>query len=149
MSEAKQEPPVFEIKHREPSGGTPCVYSNYARTARTNYDLRLIFGEIMELTASEAIVEDRTAVTLPWPMVKELCASLQAHVAHTEKLAADAKQGSVADSTSTSKAYVQKKRERCMELAELAAKEQDPQKLLALTSEITRLLNPGGSTTIQ
>lgn len=38
-------------------------------------------------------------------------------------------------------AYVQRERERWMELAELAANEQDPKNLIALVTEINQLLD--------
>jgi hypothetical protein len=63
MSEPKQEPFPYEVKHREQGGGAQRVYSNYIIGAKTAYDSRITLGEVVEAVASQCTVEDRAVVT--------------------------------------------------------------------------------------
>jgi hypothetical protein len=97
MSDTKSEPVACEVKHREQNGGAQRVYSNYMRGLKTGCDFRITFGEIIEIVGSESTVEDRVAVTIAWPMVKDFCTWLQAHVADIERQMLGAKEGAVVD----------------------------------------------------
>jgi hypothetical protein len=96
MSEPKQEP-FPEVKHRDQSGGVQRVYSNYMKGLKTGVDFRITFGETIEIVGNQSTVEDRVAVTIAWPMVKDFCTWLQAHVADIERQMLAAKEGAVVD----------------------------------------------------
>jgi hypothetical protein len=97
MSEPKLEPAPYEVKHREQNDGVQRVYSNYMRGLKTGCDFRITFGEIIEIVGNQSTVEDRVAVTIAWPMVKDFCTWLQAHVADIERQMLAAKEGAVVD----------------------------------------------------
>jgi len=62
-----------------PTVRRPDFASNYANNARfesTVYDLKVIFGQ-SELSSGSEIVDQHTAVTLPWPFVKVFLYYLQ------------------------------------------------------------------------
>jgi hypothetical protein len=90
MSEPKPEPPQYEVKHREQNGGAQRVYSNYIFGAKTAYDFRITFSEVVEAVGSKCTVEDRAVITISWAMAKDFCTWLGAHVAEIERQAAAA-----------------------------------------------------------
>lgn len=60
---------VFVESSRQPAVR---VYANHILSAKTTYDLRLIFGEVIEADDATITVENRAVVTMAWPEVKAL-----------------------------------------------------------------------------
>ena len=76
---------VAKVIHREREG-IPRVYANQIQFAKTPFDLRLTFGEIIEVSEDTILIEDRAVITLGWAKVKNLAEFLQKKVEEFESL---------------------------------------------------------------
>jgi hypothetical protein len=62
------------IEYVEPDDGRLITYSNNVVWGCTSFDMRLVFGELIELNFKEnkAVVEQRVQVTMSWLQAKQL-----------------------------------------------------------------------------
>jgi hypothetical protein len=63
-----------------PKDGIPCIYTNNIRIGQTVYDLRIIFGEITEVTEERFEVTERMQVTMSWLEAKVLSEFLSSQI---------------------------------------------------------------------
>jgi hypothetical protein len=61
----------------EPEDGIFRTYSNHHRFGWTGYDVRLLFGELIDVRPDKYIVEETAHITMSWMQAKNLLASLQ------------------------------------------------------------------------
>jgi hypothetical protein len=80
------QPKQRALEYRIPPEGMVRVYSNNVSMASTRFDIRLIFGEVADVTDEKAIVENRVQVTMSWIETKVLADFLQANVKAFEEL---------------------------------------------------------------
>jgi hypothetical protein len=78
--------PQKPIEYRPPTGGLFHVYCNNIQMAGTNFDVRLILGEVAEVLPDKVIVEQRVQVAMTWIEAKILADFLRANVEEYEKL---------------------------------------------------------------
>jgi hypothetical protein len=74
------------VEYRDSPDGLTRTYSNNIALAATRFDVKLIFGQVAEITAEKAIVENRVQVTITWLEAKILADFLQANVKTFEEL---------------------------------------------------------------
>jgi hypothetical protein len=82
-------PPVLQqrqVEYVTPPEGLTRFYANNIAMGTTKLDVRIIFGEIRDVTDTKAIVENRFQVTLAWAEAKLLGDFLQANVKAFEEL---------------------------------------------------------------
>lgn len=77
---AKDKTPVTSLKSKR-TEDFASVYANNVAVESTGWDLRLTLGE---LDASSGVVEQHTAVTMPWALVKLLVYLLKVQIAAFE-----------------------------------------------------------------
>ncbi len=77
--------PDFEWQFQEEKDGLKRCYANHFMLAQTGYDLRLTFGEIIDVTGAMVTVEQRAQVTLSWLEAKNLSQWLQSTIANHEE----------------------------------------------------------------
>ncbi len=76
----------LEIEYVEPEEGRLITYANNVVWGVTSYDVRLVFGELIELQDQKATVEQRVQVTMSWLQAKQLATLLHEKVkAYEEK----------------------------------------------------------------
>jgi hypothetical protein len=85
-TEEESPKPPRQIEYRPPAGGLPRVYANNLQMATTGFDVRLIFGEVVDLLTDKAIVEQNVQVTMAWAEAKILADFLLANVTAYEAL---------------------------------------------------------------
>jgi hypothetical protein len=80
--------PQMALEYREQSGGVFRTYANNVMMASTGFDVRIIFGEVIDVLPdkSKAIVEQRAQVTMTWIEAKLIGDFLQANVKAYEEL---------------------------------------------------------------
>jgi Protein of unknown function (DUF3467) len=66
-------------------GGILRIYSNNFSIGQTVFDLRLVFGELTDLTEEKIVVTQRVQVTLSWLEAKALAESLMVYIKHYEQ----------------------------------------------------------------
>lgn len=89
-----------ELTFSEPEEGLYNAYANIVNLNWTLFDVRLRFGELIQVTNPDAptgagqigIVEERVAVTLPWHQVKLLRDNLDDLIKRYEKVNGELKQ---------------------------------------------------------
>jgi hypothetical protein len=74
------------IEYRNPSTGLVHVYCNNIQMATTNFDIRLMLGEIAESTNEKVIVEQRVQVAMTWIEAKILADFLRVNIEAYESL---------------------------------------------------------------
>jgi len=79
-------PKQREVEYRNSPEGLTRIYSNNVALAGTRFDIKIIFGEVADITDDKAIVENRVMVTLSWLEAKLLGEFLQANVKAFEEL---------------------------------------------------------------
>lgn len=87
-------PPTLELPIIEPADGTFTCYSNVFNLNWTQTDVRLRFGELIQISTDEKrtwqnqqpVIEERAAVTIPWSQAKVLRDILDAVIQSYEKL---------------------------------------------------------------
>jgi hypothetical protein len=80
--------PQMALEYREQPGGVFRTYCNNVMMASTGFDVRVIFGEVIDVLPdkSKAIVEQRAQVTMTWLEAKLIGDFLQANVKAHEEL---------------------------------------------------------------
>jgi hypothetical protein len=78
--------PQKKIEYRDPVGGLFHVYSNNVQMASTSFDVRVVFGEVAEVSDDKVIVERRVQVAMTWLEAKILADFLRANVEAFEAL---------------------------------------------------------------
>jgi hypothetical protein len=82
---SKETAPAPQIENIPPPGGMPLVYANNIAIGNTVFDLRIIFGEIADATATKLTVNQRVQVTLSWHQAKVLSEFLSRHIRSYEE----------------------------------------------------------------
>jgi uncharacterized protein DUF3467 len=82
MDEPKETSSSLTIEYVEPDDGRLITYSNNVVWGVTSFDVRLVFGEMIELDLKEnkAVVEQRVQITMSWLQAKQLSALLHDRV---------------------------------------------------------------------
>ena len=77
-----------QIEYREQPGGMFRTYCNNVMMSSTGFDVRVIFGEVIEVSndKTKVIVEQRAQVTMTWLEAKLVGDFLQANVKAHEEL---------------------------------------------------------------
>ncbi|MFZ0758460.1 MAG: DUF3467 domain-containing protein [Candidatus Sulfotelmatobacter sp.] len=79
--------PQKKLEYRPPPGGyVPRFYSNNVQMATTSFDVRIVFGEVVEVSDERAIIEQQVQVTMTWLEAKILADFLQANIKAHEEL---------------------------------------------------------------
>jgi hypothetical protein len=78
--------PQKRIEYRDPVGGLFHVYSNNVQMASTSFDVRVMFGEVSEVSDEKVIVEHRVQVAMTWLEAKILADFLRTNIEAYEKL---------------------------------------------------------------
>jgi hypothetical protein len=68
-----------------PKDGMNYIYSNHLRIGYTITDIKVLFGEVTDVTDETYTVTERTQVTMTWLQAKILTEMLSNHVATYEK----------------------------------------------------------------
>ncbi|HTS47939.1 MAG TPA: DUF3467 domain-containing protein [Bryobacteraceae bacterium] len=81
-----EEPTLTNVEYVEPDDGRLIVYANNVMWGVTSYDVRLLFGELLEIDPKEnkAVIEQRVQVTMSWLQAKQLLEILQGKIAAYE-----------------------------------------------------------------
>src|SRR5882724_9517220 len=69
-----------KLEYRIPPEGMTRIYSNNVLLAATRCDLRILFGEIVDITEDTAVVENRVQVTMTWLEAKLLADFLSVNI---------------------------------------------------------------------
>ncbi len=75
-----------QIENRLPPEGLLRTYANNVSMSATRFDLKLLFGEVIEVTDEKAIIETRVQVTVDWLEAKLLADFLAANIKAFEEL---------------------------------------------------------------
>ena len=78
--------PQKEWDFVEPADGIFRTYANHHQLGWTGYDVRILFGELVEVTGDKLVIEQSAHVTMSWPQAKLLLLSLQNLIGQFEKL---------------------------------------------------------------
>jgi hypothetical protein len=78
--------PQRKIEFVTPPEGLTRFYANNIAMGSSKFDVRIVFGEIRDVTETTAIVDNRFQVTLAWAAAKLLGDFLQANVKAFEEL---------------------------------------------------------------
>jgi hypothetical protein len=62
----------IDVELFEPEGGMFFTYANHLQIGFTHFDVRLVFGEVVDVDPSSVSVEQRDQVTLSWGQAKTL-----------------------------------------------------------------------------
>ena len=73
-----------QLEYVEPEDGIFRTYANHHRFGSTGYDVRLLFGEIIDVADDKIIIEETVHVTMSWQQAKELLDTLRAIFAEHE-----------------------------------------------------------------
>jgi hypothetical protein len=84
--EEQPQPKQREIEYRTQPEGLVRIYSNNVSMASTRLDVRLLFGEVIDLADEKVIIENRVQVTLTWQEAKVLADFVQANIKAFEEL---------------------------------------------------------------
>src|SRR5260370_9806305 len=68
------------VEYVEPDDGRLIAYSNNIQLGTTAFDIRLLFGELLEVTDDKFIIEQRVQVTMSWLQAKQMMELLQKHI---------------------------------------------------------------------
>ena len=80
-----QTPVNKPVQYVRPPEGVPSFYTNNVAIGPTNFDIRIVFGELMEPSEEQLIVTQRVSVTMSWLEAKILATFLQDNVDAFEK----------------------------------------------------------------
>jgi hypothetical protein len=78
--------PQKKIEYRPATGGIIHTYCNNVQLASTSFDVRLMLGEVSEVSDDKVIVEQRVQVAMTWIEAKTIADFLRANVEEYEKL---------------------------------------------------------------
>jgi hypothetical protein len=79
MTEEQQNQKV-PIEFIEPKDGAPYVYANYVMVSPTQYDIRMTFGEVLDVKTTGVVIQKRANVTVSWLEAKVLQQILAAQI---------------------------------------------------------------------
>jgi hypothetical protein len=83
---ASDKPKQKQLDYRIPPEGMTRIYSNNVLLAATRFDLRILFGEIVDITEDTAVIENRVQVTMTWLEAKLLADFLTANIKEFEDI---------------------------------------------------------------
>ena len=83
--QAKTAPPERKVNYLTPPEGMPMYYSNHFQIGNTVFDLRVVFGEVVNVTNDEISIRLGAQVTMTWLQAKALAAGIQAYVDEFEE----------------------------------------------------------------
>ena len=66
MTEEKKPEQQRSTVFVDPPAGTPYVYANFVQARPTSFDIRILFGEVIEFGETTSTVQRRASVTLSW-----------------------------------------------------------------------------------
>jgi hypothetical protein len=75
-----------EIEYVEPEDGMLITYANNIHYGFTAGDMRLVFGELIDMQKGKATVEQRAQITFSWLTAKVISTMLKALIEEHEKL---------------------------------------------------------------
>jgi hypothetical protein len=73
-------PSTPEIENIPPLEGLPSIYANNIAIGNTVFDVRIIFGEVQNSSATKLTVNQRAQVTMSWLQAKILWEFLGRHI---------------------------------------------------------------------
>ena len=79
-SVSKEAEPVRRMVYVEPKEGVHRAYANNVQAAQTIFDVRIIFGELINVTDEEIVIEQRVQVTMSWAELKIVNDFLAQHI---------------------------------------------------------------------
>src|SRR6266581_1775913 len=77
--------PQRVIEYRNPATGIARIYANNVAMSSTTFDIKMLFGEVIEITDDKAIVEQGVQVTMTWLEAKILSDFLQSNIKDYEE----------------------------------------------------------------
>jgi hypothetical protein len=54
------------IEFIEPKDGAPYIYANYVMVSPTQYDIRMTFGEVIDVNTTRVLIQKRANITVSW-----------------------------------------------------------------------------------
>jgi hypothetical protein len=89
----EQQPPQPNVEYvvPDPEGGIFTTYSNNVQLGFTNFDLRMLFGELVEATPEKIVIEQRVQVTLSYLQAKLLMLMVAQAIAQHEAVFGEVK----------------------------------------------------------
>jgi hypothetical protein len=78
--------PQRQIEYRVPSSGIVRVYANNVQMASTSFDIRVLFGQVNEVSDDKVVVDQQVQVTMTWLEAKILAEFLLANIKVHEEL---------------------------------------------------------------
>jgi Protein of unknown function (DUF3467) len=75
----------MKVEYVAPERGLPSVYANNIAISPSNNDIRLIFGQLTEVSPEKAVINTKVEIITTWLEAKILASFLQAHVDAFEK----------------------------------------------------------------
>ncbi len=78
--------PQRKVEYRPPVGGLFHVYSNNVQMATTAFDVKVIFGEVADVSEDTVVVEQRVQVAMTWIEAKIVAEFLRANIEAYEAL---------------------------------------------------------------
>jgi len=87
LTELPANPPTVKpLEYVEPEDGRQIFYCNNHQVGWTAHDIRLLFGELVEITETSVEIEQRVQVTMSWLQAKYLMRTLQERISAYERL---------------------------------------------------------------
>lgn len=86
MTQAPTPAPQRKIEYVFPPNGVPNVYANNIAMGTTKFDVRMIFGEVRDISEAHIAIEQRVQVTMSWHEAKILADFLWANIKAYEEL---------------------------------------------------------------
>ena len=77
---SEEEKPSRKMVYVEPKDGTYRAYANNVQAAQTVFDARVIFGEVINVTDEEIVIEQRVQITMSWAELKIVNEFLAQHI---------------------------------------------------------------------
>lgn len=78
--------PPKKIDYVPPSDGLPRFYCNNVQMATTSFDMRMIFGEVVDIQPEKVVVEQNVQVTMSWAEAKIIAEFMIANIKAHEEL---------------------------------------------------------------
>lgn len=101
--QSQQQPPQPEVEFvvPDPEDELFTTYANNVRLGYTHFDIRMLFGEVVDTTLTKVVVEERAHITISYLQAKLLVIMLGQAIALHESLFGEVKVPSGADTFST------------------------------------------------
>ena len=77
-------PANLGVRFLKPEGGIPLFYANHIQMGHTVFDLRIVFGEVTDVSEGQVEITHRAQVTMSWLEAKALAEALAIYVKHYE-----------------------------------------------------------------